>query len=65
MDEKALATAHRRPFTGVLLKCCNIYIRAQLVPQSDAYVGQCPRCATPVRIALSPPATGVRTAKAA
>lgn len=65
MDEQALATAHRRPSVGVLLKCCNIYIRAHLTRKSDAYAGQCPRCATPVRIALSPPANDVRPARAA
>jgi hypothetical protein len=64
MNEQALVTAHRRLFVGVLLKCCNIYIRAHLAPQADAYVGQCPRCATPVRIALSPEGSGRRFAKA-
>lgn len=64
MDEQALATAHRRPFVGVLVKCCGIYVRARLTPHSEAYVGECPRCATPVRIALSPQAGDRRLARA-
>ena len=52
MDQPAPAT-QRRPFVGVLLKCCNIYVRAHLNVQQDAYVGWCPRCAAAVRIEVS------------
>ena len=64
MDEQALPHTHRRPFVGVLLKCCNIYVRAHLTPQSEAYAGHCPRCAAPVRIPLSPGHSGRQLAKA-
>ena len=39
-----------RPFIGVHMKCCNVYLRAYLNSQKDAYVGNCARCATPIHI---------------
>ncbi len=39
-----------RPFVGVHLKCCNVYLRIYLNAQSDAFVGWCPRCASQVRV---------------
>jgi len=42
--------ANGKPFVGIHLKCCNVYTRAHLNAQSDAYVGWCPRCAAQVRI---------------
>jgi hypothetical protein len=40
------------PFVGVHLKCCNVYIRAYVNAQRDAFVGWCPRCSAQVRIAI-------------
>jgi len=39
-----------RPFVGVHLKCCNVYVRAYLSDSGDTYMGWCPRCATQLRI---------------
>jgi hypothetical protein len=39
-----------RPFVGVHLKCCHVYVRAYLNSAGDAYVGFCPRCASQVRL---------------
>ena len=41
-----------RPFVGVHLKCCNIYLRAYTNSAKDAFVGYCPRCAVQVRIPI-------------
>jgi hypothetical protein len=41
-----------RPFVGVHLKCCNVYIRAYINAQRDAFVAWCPRCSAQVRIAI-------------
>lgn len=38
-----------RPFLGVHLRCCNVYLRLYLNPENSAYLGFCPRCAKPVR----------------
>ncbi len=43
-------TGQQRPFVGVHMKCCNVYVRAHLNSQQDAYVAWCPRCAAQVRI---------------
>ena len=37
--------APARPFLGIHLKCCNVYVRAYLNAARDAYVAWCPRCA--------------------
>ncbi len=39
-----------RSFVGVHMKCCNVYTRAYLNVQRDAFVGWCPRCAGQMRI---------------
>lgn len=41
-----------RPFVGIHMKCCNIYIRAYVNAAADAFVGWCPQCARQVRIAI-------------
>lgn len=51
--ESPVSATQRRPSVGVLLKCCNVYVRAHLNARHDAYVGWCPRCAAPVRIEIS------------
>ena len=43
-----------RPFVGVHLKCCNVYVRLYASADRTAFVGWCPRCAAPVRIAIVP-----------
>ena len=39
-----------RPFVGVHMKCCNVYVRAYLNQPRDAYIGWCPKCAAQVRM---------------
>lgn len=45
---------NKRPFIGVLFKCCNLYGRAYLNTKKDAYSASCPRCMHPIRIGISP-----------
>lgn len=42
-----------RPFVGVHMRCCNTYVRAYMNKDGTEYVGWCPRCATPVHIAIA------------
>lgn len=42
-----------KPFLGIHLKCCNVYVRAYINATKDAYVANCPRCASPVRIRIT------------
>ena len=41
-----------KPFLGVHMKCCNVYIRAYVNAKGDAFVGWCPRCATQFRVEI-------------
>ena len=45
-------SGQNRPFVGVHMKCCNMYVRAYVNQMRDAYVGWCPRCAAQVRIEI-------------
>jgi hypothetical protein len=60
--ENTVLPAQRRSVVGVLLKCCNVYVRAHLNMRQEAYVGSCPRCAAPVRIGISAEGTRLREA---
>ncbi|MGE3314191.1 MAG: hypothetical protein AB7O26_03670 [Planctomycetaceae bacterium] len=42
-----------RPYVGVHLKCCSVYVRAYLNAAGDAFVTWCPRCAAQVRVEVS------------
>ncbi|HUG91408.1 MAG TPA: hypothetical protein VML55_11270 [Planctomycetaceae bacterium] len=46
------STDAERPFVGVHLKCCHVYVRLYANADRSAFVGWCPRCAAPVRIAI-------------
>ena len=46
------APGAERPFVGVHLKCCNVYVRLYANADRTAFVGWCPRCAASVRIAI-------------
>jgi len=41
-----------RPFVGIHMQCCNVYIRAYANASQDAFVGWCPRCCAPVRVPI-------------
>jgi len=41
-----------RPFIGVRMKCCNVYVRVYANAAQDAFVGWCPRCCAPVRVPI-------------
>lgn len=45
-------TPDGRPFLGVHMKCCNVYVRAWPNAAQDAFVAWCPRCCAPVRIPI-------------
>ncbi len=34
----------KKPFIGIIFKCCNVYSRLYLNKRGDAYEGTCPRC---------------------
>ncbi len=40
----------KRPFVGIHMKCCNVYVRAYLNAQQTAFVAFCPRCAGQAQI---------------
>lgn len=45
-------TPDGRPFLGVHMKCCSVYVRAWPNAAKDAFVAWCPKCCAPVRIAI-------------
>ena len=50
-----------RPFLGIHLKCCNVYVRAYCNAAGDAFTTFCPRCTVPVRIPIATDGTGSRS----
>lgn len=40
----------RKPFVGVLFKCCNVYSRVYRNARGD-YAGRCPKCLRPLVMA--------------
>lgn len=44
----------KRPYLGVMFKCCKVYSRIYINKQETAFVGWCPRCARQMRVAISP-----------
>ena len=41
-----------KPFLGLHLQCCNVYVRIYPTAAGDAYAGFCPRCAAQVRVPI-------------
>mgnify|MGYP007114298901 CR=1 FL=1 len=51
-DESQKSHSAAKPFVGVHLKCCNVYVRAYVNAAHNAFVTWCPRCAAPVRVPI-------------
>lgn len=52
MAEAQSQPAGGRPFVGVHMQCCNVYIRIYMNASKDAFVGWCPRCTAQIRIPI-------------
>ncbi len=44
----------KRPFIGIVFKCCRIYSRIYLNKKGDAFVGWCPKCSAKMEVLVSP-----------
>jgi len=42
-----------RPFVGVVLQCCHVYVRLYVNAAGDRFTGWCPKCLKQVEILLS------------
>ena len=58
MNSSPLEPAGPRPFVGLHLKCCNVYVRAYRNAVGDAFTAWCPRCSAPVRVNITQDGTG-------
>ncbi len=52
-DSSQSSGGQSKPYLGIHLKCCNVYVRAYVNAAQDAYVANCPRCAVPVRVNIT------------
>jgi hypothetical protein len=50
--EQRLPSGQERPYVGIHMQCCNVYVRAYANHDHSAFVGWCARCATQVRIPI-------------
>ncbi|HID23518.1 MAG TPA: hypothetical protein EYP14_14130 [Planctomycetaceae bacterium] len=50
MDGPQPSSSGPKPFLGIHMKCCNVYIRAYRSQTRPAYVGWCPRCGARVEV---------------
>lgn len=53
-------SAGGRRFLGVHFVCCDVYARVYVNRAGDAYQGNCPRCARPLRIEIGPGGSDAR-----
>ena len=47
----------RKPFLGIIFRCCNVYGRIYRNQSAKAYEGACPRCGRSVRALIGPNGT--------
>ncbi|NOX56883.1 MAG: hypothetical protein GXP27_21070 [Planctomycetes bacterium] len=52
MADSRASSERPRPFLGIHMKCCNVYIRAYRSRTEPAYVGWCPRCGARVHVPI-------------
>ncbi|WP_145349457.1 hypothetical protein [Roseimaritima multifibrata] len=50
----------RRPFLGVMFRCCNVYARIYRRVDLTAYAGNCPRCGKALQVPIGNGGTGQR-----
>jgi hypothetical protein len=53
-SDKKTTGRKKRPFVGVIFKCCHIYARIYLNKKETAFVGWCPKCGAKMEIHISP-----------
>jgi len=53
-------TQDKRPYVGIIFKCCSVYARIYRNAAGTAYEGRCPSCGRPIRIAVAPRGTRQR-----
>ena len=54
----------KRKFLGVHYQCCNVYARAYINRENNAYKGMCPRCGKQVAFRVGKGGTSSRFFKA-
>jgi len=47
----------KRPFIGVIFKCCNVYSRIYINKEKNAFNGRCPKCGAKMEVLISPTGT--------
>jgi hypothetical protein len=63
-DPSDAQAAPGRRWIGVHFTCCDVYTRIYRNRDGTAYVGNCPRCARPVRVRIGPGGTSTRMFRA-
>ena len=53
-NEGNASGGRRSHFVGINFGCCGTYARVYRNREGTAYVGNCPRCAKPVRLKIGP-----------
>ncbi|MCD6162515.1 MAG: hypothetical protein J7K40_08905 [candidate division Zixibacteria bacterium] len=54
LNPRRRVVRHRRPYIGVVFKCCNVYSRIYLSKNKTSFVGWCPKCGGKMVVEISP-----------